>query len=247
MPRPRNTPDLRGDRDRDILEHVARYRLTTPSVLFQLFFAADLVDDNAVTKVTSRLVDRDYLRKFDLYGSYKYFTLGKRGAKSVGAKPKIFGAPLGRHALYREFATLRFCCPGDDQPTGRPIQRERLTLAEIVRSYPELHHSRLDRNHYFLEQSDDGERLGYLWIDGGGDDAHIVRKIQQDIITPRLAIPILRERLLQGDFVLAIVTYLDDKKRQIIDAIRRQPHLQAPVKLRVEVIPDLLPLLPDRA
>jgi len=239
MPRPYNTPDLRGDRDRDILEHVARYRLTTPSILFKRFFEVDGVDDNAVTKVTSRLVERDFFRKFDLYASYKYFTLGKRGAKSVGINAKRVGAPLGREALYREFGTLHFC-------QLAPERRERLTIADIHRDYPELKH-RGDNDHYYTEQGETDETLGYVWIDGGGDAAHVIRKVEQDLIGPRLAVPGLRQRMEQGHFILAIVTYLEDKKQQIAAAIHHHGAFQAPVRFRVEVVPELLPLIPDRS
>lgn len=240
MPRPRNTPDLlRGDRNRDILEHVARYRLTTPPVLFNLFFEATLADDNAVTKVTSRLVERDFLRKFNLHGSYKYFTLGKRGAKTVGVKPKLVGKPLGSQALFRDYGTLRFC-------SARPTERELLKFSEINARYPELKHRKLDFKHYYLDQSGAEAELGYIWIDGGGDEAHIARKMQQDIIAPRLQVPGLREHIQQGRFTFAIVTLSDEKKLQILDALD-QLRFVDPIIFRVEVVPELLPLLPSRA
>lgn len=240
MPRPRNTPGLPGNRGCEIVNHVARYRLSTPSVLYELFFRDDLCQENAVTQVTSRLVEQDYLRRHPLYQSYSYFTLGKRGAKAAGVKPKRVGGPFGSQACYCHLGMLHFCA-------RRPAERERLTKSDIdaeVGGYPELRHRGLDNRSYFTEEhATHGKRLGLMWVDGGGPAEHIRRKIQQDLIAPRLVLPGLRERIEQDRFVLAIVTYLEDKQQQILAAVKS---LRTQVLFRVEVVPELLPLLPRR-
>ena len=253
MPQPRNTPDLRGERDRDILEHVSRYRLSTPEILFSLFFEADAVAPNAVTKVTSRLVERDFLRRFDLYDSHHYFTLGKRGAKAVGVNLKRVGAALGKQTLYKELGVLYLCnCPRAERerlarqqvdPTYVPTTWERLVQSEIHADYPELYHRGNDRSCYCLDSSKRGEVPGLIWVDGGGDVDHVLRKVQQDLIAPRLELPGLRERIEQGRFVVSVVTYLDEKRRQLIAAI---PTLRTPVNFRVVVVPEIFPLLLQR-
>lgn len=249
MPRPRNTPDLRGDRDRDILEHIARYRLSTPEILFNLFFEDDVVAPNAVTKVTSRLVERDFLRRFDLYNSHHYFTLGKRGAKAIGVKPKRVGAGLGKQALYKELGVLYFCaCPQRRRkerekqkldPAYVPNTWVRLIQSEIDAEYPELHHRDNDRSCYYHDSSQHGEIPGLIWVDGGGDVEHVLRKVQQDLIAPRLELPGLRERIREGRFVVSIVTYLEEKRRQIAAAV---PTLRTAVRFRVVTVPEIFQL-----
>lgn len=250
MPRPRNTPDLRGDRDRDILEHVARYRLSTPEILYSLFFEADLVAPNAVTKVTSRLVERDFLRRFDLYDSHHYFTLGKRGAKAVGVKPKRVGAGIGKQALHKELGVLYFChCPHRLReqrerqkldPTYVFITWSRLIQTEIDADYPELNHRDNDRSCYYVDSSQHGEMPGLIWVDGGGDVEHVLRKVQHHLIAPRIELPGLRERIGQGRFVISIATYLEEKRQQIQAAI---PTLRTTIPFRVVAVPEIFPLL----
>lgn len=113
-----------------------------------------------------------------------------------------------------------------------------------VGGYPELRHPRLDNRSYYIEKfADDGKRLGLMWVDGGGPVDHILRKIQHDLIAPRMVLPGLRERIEQDRFVLAIITYLDEKQQQILAAVES---LRTQVLFRVEVVPELFPLLPRR-
>lgn len=237
MPSPRNTSGLRGDRDREIIEHVARHRLSTPTVLYELFFRADGVETNAVTKVTSRLTERDFLRRHPLYESYSYFTLGKRGAKTAGLNTKRIGGPLGPQALYRDLGMLHFCAL-------RPTERTKLTVREInaaVNGYPELRHRGLKNDSYYVESNDaDGQRLGLVWVDGGGPVDHVLRKIQYEFIAPRMLLPGLRRRIEESRFVLAIVTYQEDKKQELLAGIK---HLRTPVLFRVEAVEELFPLV----
>ncbi len=240
MSQPRNTSGLPGDRGYEIIEHVARYRLSTPPVLYALFFRDDQCQENAVTKATSRLVERDFLRRHPLYQSYAYYTLGKRGAKTANLNAKRIGGPLGSQALHRELGMLHFCA-------RRPAQRTKLTVREInakVDGYPELRHRGLKNDSYYIETNETGaQRLGLVWVDGGGPVDYILRKIQHEMIAPRMALPGLHERIEQDRFVLAIVTYLEDKQQQLLAAIKT---LRTHVQFRVEVVPELLPLLPSR-
>ena len=231
MARPsRSNPRLQ-DRDYEILEHVMRYRLTTPEVLHRLFF--DGLDRNAVTKVTSRLCDDEFLLSHALYGSNTYFTLGRRGAKVTGLGSKKVG-PLGPQACYREFGTLAFCCLSLQQ-------RERLRVRDINEKFPQAFASRLDSSHYYIDHDGTVARLGFIWVEAGGPVDHIIRTVQQDIIDRRRAVPFLKEYIEGQRFVVAIVTCTQEKKEAITLALKQ---VSTPVLFRVEYFSELIHLLP---
>src|SRR5262245_60806711 len=98
MPRHPTRSPLLQERDQEILDHVMRYRLTTPEVLHRLFFSDS--ERNAVTKVTSRLCQNEFLQSHVLYASHTYFTLAPQGAKLTGLARKKIG-PLGPQSLFR--------------------------------------------------------------------------------------------------------------------------------------------------
>ncbi len=108
------------DRDYDILDHLRRYRLTTREVLHRLFFAD--CEPNAVTKVTSRLVDHGFLNRYELYTGRSYYVIGPESAKLLGISLKKC-KPLGTQALPREYGILLFCCM-------TPTPRERLLVSD---------------------------------------------------------------------------------------------------------------------
>lgn len=233
--RPRNNPRLPLERDWEILRHVMLYRLTTPEVLHKLFFSDS--ERNAVTKVTSRLCALEFLESRSFFDRYIYFTLGRRGAKTQGiayAKAGIRGA----QSLYREYATLAFCMKNHRR-------RWRVRSGEFREKYPTLVLGRLDTSHYFLETSGEGdtqrERLGYIWADGGGGVDHIVRTLKNDVIETRRLAPDFRRLIDSGSFYVAVVTMTAGKAQDLIKAIPNIPH---PVQFYVEVIPELIHILP---
>jgi len=234
--RPRHNPRLR-DRDHEILEHVMRYRITTPEVLRQRFFPE--TDRTAVTKVTTRLCADEFLASYPLYERHIYFTLGRRGAKVCGLTPSKVG-PLGPQSLYREFGTLLFCCRSTPE-------RERIRFSQFQREFAPLVIGRLDASHYYVDrhQASDGktiDRLGFIWVEGAGSVDHIVRTLRNDIIEPRRQVPEFRRRIEAGLFLIAVVTISEDKRAQIRQALSG---LVTPVFFRVAAVPELIHLLPS--
>jgi hypothetical protein len=232
---PSHNPRL-TERDEEILRHVRRYRLSTPDVLHRLFFDDSQI--NAVTKVTTRLTELEFLQNHHLFGTNRYFTLGRRGARAMGLAQKNIG-PLGPLALYRDFGALGFFC-------AENTQREKLTVSELARDpqFAPLLARKIDNSHYYWDDAEDQTRLGYLWVEGGGPIEHIVRKVQQHIIAPRKSVPVLASYIQTGGFVVAIVTCTETKRRQIADALKQ---VTTPAFFRIEVVPDLIHLLPSGA
>lgn len=113
-------------RGRQIVDHVGRYRMTTNAVVHRQFLAGRRA--NAVTKVTLRLCEGDYLRSFPLYHPKRYFTLGLRGATLLGLPPNRT-LPLGPQTLPTEYGILAFALLGQ-------ARHERLTSSEFIARYP---------------------------------------------------------------------------------------------------------------
>ncbi len=224
------------ERDEAIVGHVHRYRLSTPEVLHRLFFEDS--ERNAVTKVTTRLTELEFLQNHPLFGPNRYFTLGCQGAKAFGLTQKKVGA-LGPQALYRDFGALGFFCLSD-------TPRKKLTVSDLA-CEPKLAPilaSKIDNSHYYWDVNDGLERLGYLWVEGGGPVEHIVRKVQQDIIAPRISLPLLANYIQTQQFVVAIVTCTEAKRASIATSLKQ---IHTPAYFRVEVVSDLIHLLPGAA
>lgn len=211
-----------------------RYRLTTPEVLHARYFPN--CERNAVTKVTTRLCASEFLCAQPLYDRYIYFTLGKRGAKVQGISPSKAGL-RGNQSLYREYGTLAFC-----MKAGK--KRERIRSGEFRTWYPPLVRGKIDTSHYFLEEQENEEatnkRLGYIWVDGAGTIDHILRTLKEAIEARRQLLDFLR-LIDSGRFFIGVVTLSQNKAQEISAAL---PTIPYPVQFYVEVVPELVHLLP---
>lgn len=218
-----------SDRDFEIFEHIARYRLTTNEFMHKLFFTDSEL--NAVTKVASRLTRRRFLNRYDLYGSNKYFVLGPQAVGYVSVSRKRT-SELGGQALPHEFAMLAFCLRTD-------ITRKRLTVSELSKHRSQLVQGGVDNSHYFLEQTEDGTRLGHLVVDLGGTASYVAKKCEEQLQL-RLHLDSLNQIIQSGQFLLGIATGSERKKEDIIRALASS---KWPVEFRIEVIPELVHLV----
>ncbi len=251
MPRPPAKNPRLNDRDYDIFEHILRYRLTTREVLHKLFFNDS--EENAVTKVTSRLTEHGFLNRHDLYPPRTYFVLGPKAGRIMGVSPKKT-RELGPQALIREYAMLIYCCmvpdavpphpltPQTDTPAPSDItkqRRGRLTVAELSTGFPSLLQRKLDSSHYYVDRVGDTTRLNYLRVDYGGPPEHLVRKARQDI-QARLPHPAFRQLMDSGRFLLTILTGRKEKQAAIEQSLKDH---EWPVEIRVDVLADLVELI----
>ena len=218
------------DRDYDIFEHVMRYRLTTREVLQRLFFPDSEL--NAVTKVTSRLVEHGFLNRYELYPNRSYFTLGPKSASFLGISRKKTKEIAG-YAKAQEFGILSFCCLAEKL-------RERLTVRELSERFPDLLHGGLDNSRYYLDHDGQTTRLAYIRVDGGGSIDHILRKCRDDIAA-RLRLEPFEHLMNHQRFALAIVTAREEKAEKIRHAVSLRSDW--PVVFYVEAVPELVELV----
>ncbi|MCB0324633.1 MAG: hypothetical protein KDD69_13720 [Bdellovibrionales bacterium] len=230
MSRKRSARPRLVDRDFDIFEHIMRYRMTTREVLQRLFFTDSEL--NAVTKVTSRLVEHGFLRRYELYPSRSYFTLGPASRHFLGIRQNAT-RDLGPIAKAREFAVLCYCCLSDKV-------RERLTVSELNTKLPGFALGGLDNSHYYLDRHGDTTRLTYMRVDLGGSIDHILRKCRKDV-ADRMRYDVFDDLISNDRFALAIVTARSEKVQKIRDALEQQ--LDWPIAFRIEAVPELVELV----
>ncbi|MCR9296204.1 MAG: hypothetical protein NXI32_26110 [bacterium] len=217
------------DRDYEILQHLARYRLTTREVLHSLFFSDS--DISAVSKVTTRLCDNGLLNRYTL-GNRVYFVVGSTGAKLVGVKEDKTKA-MNLQAFIDNFAFLQFCFTNDKA-------RERLLVSEVQRYLGTLEGKGLRPSMFFVD-AENGGNLAAVRVDHGAQSAHILRKLREYlervVTNPKIA-QLIRERR----YLLYILTSTEEKRVDLLDSWTRQPW---PVAVRVEVVPGLAPIVAD--
>ena len=218
-------------RDRKIIDHVARYRLTTVEVLRRVELTT--LSHNALTKVLNRLCDAEYLRKYTLLHPTRYFVLGDVGANLLGIGVHR-AAPLGPQSLPMEYAVVVYAALGK-QP------RRRLTPAEVLQKYPWFTPTMADAPHCADEPHG---VLELIRVDLGGPADHVARKCVADVTERRR----LREFLAlvaKRQFRLVIVTATKEKAAAVRQALDRHDW---PTGLLVHysVVPQLLSLTASR-
>lgn len=216
------------ERDRQIIDHVHRHRITTNEVLHKLFFTDQ--QHNAVTKVTARLCRAEFLRKFPLYHPRTYFTLGPQAARQLGA-PLQRTLPLGPQSLPTEYAALVYA-------SGKPHLR-RLTTQELEQLVPWLYGPFADFP-YCWDESTDPTVLELLRVDLGGRPDYVARKCEADMEVRR-PLSGFEEWIRHGRFRLVVITGTTEKAALIRSAIEGHVWPDG-LSIRLVVVSDLLHL-----
>ena len=225
IPRPELNDGIRS-RDRQIVDHIARHRITTNDVLHKLYFSA--CQPNAVTKVTARLCRAQWLSKFPLFHPRSYFTLGPLAAKRLGV-PLQRTLPLGPQALPIEYAALAY--------VASKTAHRRLTSAELQELWPSLV-GPLAEFPYCLDESAKPPVLELIRVDLGGKPDYVARKCEADYQARRV-LSDFDEWLDQRRFRLVVITGATQKAALIQNALEQ--HLWPErLSIHLAVIPKLL-------
>jgi hypothetical protein len=197
-------PPRRSSTERDllILEHVARYRMTTLEAIQRVVLRG--LSRNAVNKITNRLCSRGLLRKYTLLYPENYFVLSELSVRNFGLGIQR-STPLGPQSLPQEFAMLAFATLGHQQHL-------RLNALEVRKRCPWLPLS-LSAAPYCMDPSG---ILELVRVDLGGPADHVARKCAADV-NERCRIPEFPAAVAAGQFRLVVITSTASK----VDAIRR--------------------------
>ena len=213
-----------NERDRAILDHVTRYRLTTLDAIRRVVLPG--LSRNAVGKIANRLCDAGLLRKHRLLYPMNYFVLGELAVRSLGIG--IHRAkPLGSQSLPQEFALLAFATLGTHQHL-------RLNAAEVKRRCPWLPFSFAAAPHCL----DEANVLELVRVDLGGPAGHVARKCAADL-TERCRIREFSPLVAARQFRLVVITATSGKATAIQRAL---DHHDWPAGLlfHFSVVPQLL-------
>ena len=230
-----------------ILEHVARYRITTPAIL-----AGALCDDSEsqAKSLLDSLASGGCLAEqpLSLRGEERCFRLSEKAADYLKIDPKV-AAPLQSAVRAERYAIARFCCCGGEF-------RQLFTRAEFVSAFGHLWYTGQPTAYYLEPSSTGSARLAFLKVDGTspGRWDRLIASCQGFVAKRsdvRKAAPEYRRQveafaqLIGADrFQISVLTALPDKKRAIeLELDRRRCAGEAIPPIHVYVIPGLLDLL----
>ncbi len=170
-----------NDRDRQVLGHIARYRLSFKEVLRCLYF-----DDIDPQKSLDNLRHDEFIVAEKLFkGNRSAYQLAPKGAAFLGLNRRR-GEPLGSEALPTHFAIFGFC-----HLNGRPrIKLEDDEIAALFNERPP------PGRYHCLERSRHATRIYHVYVPGDSTKltdivsmtrAHVAEVIQTPAMLPWLA------------------------------------------------------------
>ncbi len=220
-----------GDRDDAILKHLQRYHLTTSDVLRRKFFPD--TNDAAVRKVIARLIRERRMRGFDLFDNRKYYVLTAREAVARNEHRSI-SREFNYQGFVNAYAVLCFCAAH-----GVDIY----TPNEFEADFPDLIMRGVGSRNYYVERSEEPNRLAFILVDYGTNPERIAKKVGH-IIARGYTLPPFTRLIQRGRFVITVLTADEDKRSFIRAAIEADPAQF--VKVRLEVVPELRDILVNR-
>lgn len=229
---------LLTDPEREILEHIGRYRISVRPVLTSLFFGGDKI---RTQDAIARLRDRGWIAnvKGGLPGGYSYYQLTAKGCTEA-AFPLDRSRPLAATGLSKALAVLWFATMNgkrrarlkeDAPPAGFPPTSGRAPhVGEAIGEG----RARIVRIHIASETSDHASPL---------------KEIREAVEAMR-ATPEGREVIESGAYCFAILVHNEEKKERFTEAIKayQQRHpLGAVIDVETAPTPGTFPLFVNRA
>jgi len=216
-------------RDREILKHIARYRLTTDDVLLHLFFEHTEYK-NAIDRVMKRLARQGWVRSYAYRGTSKYHMLGLKAARMLDAPH--FPRPFTEQTLPALIAVLCYCVR---------FNVKRIPDRDFEREFPTLCFPEFAGVSYYANNTIDPprNRLHLIIVDRNNTIRRLNRVINEAVVR-RYRLPSFRDLIVKNHFALTVVTTSERRKRFIEAKIEKHSRL---VPLRVRVVPDYAPLL----
>jgi hypothetical protein len=218
-------------RDREIIEHVVRYRISTNEVIQKLFFEG--AHATSVTRITARLCSTGWLSAFPLIYPTKYFVPGKLAASAYGL-PLARTYPLGPQSLPTEFAVLEYAAANTPHVV-------RLDLGQIQSLLPWYEEEWFHAPHC-KRGSEEKQTLELVRVDLGGPADHIARKCRRDIGLRHKAVK-FTHLIANQAFGMAIITGSTQKAAAIQSALKSH-HWPENLTFRIAVFVSLIPILP---
>lgn len=215
-----------------LLEHLARYRLSTFPALQQLS-PFDVLGARGLRKVLEAAQDELLIRSAPLRTGARYWYLTSPGAASCGLPPERSG-PLSESSKLRAYALLSFCCLQDEK-------RHLLTGAEMRRHLPELAREGMADGYYL--QCGTSRRIGLVRVDAGrqGRWDRVIQTLREDI-SNHWQFPAYRSLVQQQRFEITVLTVFPHKALRLRQLLATYPDTKR-IPVQVQAVPSLLPLV----
>lgn len=218
--------------DEKVLEHIHRFRITTPQVLGKLFYPTETLED--VRYRYRELRRAGCVGVGQLYGHQPYYFLTHQAALDYFNDREA--GPLDEHRLIDAYAVLAFCCLSDPP-------RQRLTPREFSNDFPDLLKPYPPSHGYYVDTGDTKTRLGLVKVDRAFNyqrsGLHLARIIQD-----RIKHPGWKRVIEHDDFAVTFVTAWAEKAKRIAEVLASHPQ---PAPCRVHVVEDLRHMVSRRA
>lgn len=237
---------LKAD-DRLVLEHVARYRMTTSTILAA---ALDEIEPYAAS-LLAKLVASGWLvtQSLDLTGAMgKCYHLSERATVKCNVNP-LFAKPLAHNARVERFAIATFCCCSD--PFRRLFTRD-----EFIAHFSHLWYSGQPLLYYLESSEVERPKLAFLKVDRGGEGRwdrlidSCMQFLRQRTEVHRVAVhhrpqtEAFAQLVARGHFQISVLTSLPEKQRAIdLELERRRATQQACPPIRTYVVPGLFDVM----
>ena len=215
-----------------ILAHIARYRLSTFTVMSQLpQFAGE--SPRRLRRLLRDCREAQLLSSAAFHSGSRYWFLAPAGATRCGLVESRSG-PLSETAKFRAYALLLFCCLPD-----KP--RHRLTANELSQQFSVLHRPGMPGTYYY-DPTGKGS-IGLARIDAGhhGRWDRVVQSVQDDISLHR-KLPGFRQLIKAHRFEITVLTVLPAKAQRTVSVLKSLPEVKQ-VPVHVVAQPELLPLI----
>ena len=213
------------DLGRRLVAHVDRFWLTTADASHRLVCPESTPD--AVRKALARLADAHWLVRHPFGDRQCYFVLGSKALSLLDRRRPT--KPLGYQSLLDRYAVLVACARH-----GRLV----FTEDEFCGTFPDLAEPGRSVKNFFLDTGDGGPRLGQFLVDHDKLSSRLVMKVRSRVGKIFAADrPAFRQLILDGQFVVHVVTATEHKRANLLAAFAKRPPRH--VAVVVEAYPDL--------
>lgn len=238
--------------DRSVLQHVARYRLTTPEILAPTALLAD-TETSTAQRALELLARDEWLFANPLIAEsadpgHICYQLTPRSAEALGQDAEL-AAPLSRDARIEAFAIATFCCRG-------AVFRQLFTKEEFQQKFRHLWFPGQPVRYYLEPVAPAATRLAFLKVDKAGPGRwdrlidSCARFLRQRTDAEHVAaehrphVAAFQQLVEQRQFQFTVLTALPEKQRAIeLELELRSAAGEESPPIQVHVVPGLLELL----
>ena len=236
--------------DLAVLQHVSRYRLTTPRILTSASMP-ETIDEGAAEAILDELASNRWLAKLPLAPTGclgDYYQLTEKAAAKLGCDPKT-AQSLKREGRIACYAVASFCC---SQKTFRRL----FTKDEFIKAFGELWYPGQPVRYYLEPGETKRPKLAFLKVDDGGQGQwdrlidSCMRFLRQRTDVNRVAshyrlqTEAFSQLVNRGRFQISVLTSLPEKQRAIeLELERRRATEQPCPPIRSYVVPGLFDVM----